>query len=124
MTDAGVTLVTLGVGATTVKPAARVSLPYDAVDDLRLAVDEASAMLLALRPRPTTLTLEVESLPDRLEIVVRSDVAVPGWPSPEIERTLGWTVLSALVDDVRPEAPPEGPALRLVKRIPDPAPTR
>lgn len=103
--------------------AARAPLPYDAVDDLRLAVDEASAMLLAIRAPATTITLEVETLPDRLEIVVRSDVDVVGWPAPGMERTVGWTVLSALVDGVRTEAQPGGAALRLVKRIHGPAPT-
>jgi anti-sigma regulatory factor (Ser/Thr protein kinase) len=85
-------------------------------------VDEASAMLLAIRAPATTITLEVETLTDRLEIVVRSDVEVTGWPAPGMESTVGWTVLSALVDDVRTETR-GGPALRLVKRIQGPAPT-
>jgi serine/threonine-protein kinase RsbW len=96
--------------------ASRARVTVDAVDDLRLAVTEAASRLLAIRAGLSTLTLEAEVLEDRIELAVRADAPVADWPPPGFEQTLAWTVMTALVDAIRPELSGDGPALRLVKR--------
>ena len=67
--------------------AARCDLTIDQIEDLRIAVDEASAHLTAL------FTLE----PGALRVVA----SVPAHPSAKPDRSgLAWTVLSALADDL------------------------
>jgi serine/threonine-protein kinase RsbW len=102
--------------AVTAAVASRLQIPYDGIEDLRLAVDEASARLLMLRAETRSLTLRLEPYDDRLEIVVRVDASVGEWPAPGLEETLAWTVLVALVDAVRPETDRDGPSIRMVKR--------
>lgn len=105
--------------AVTAAVASRLQVPYDAIEDLRLAVDEASARLLMLRAETHVLTLRLEPHADRLEIVVYVDASVTEWPAPGLEETLAWKVLVALVDAVRPEMDRDGPSIRLVKRLAD-----
>lgn len=102
--------------AVTAAVASRLQIPYDGIEDLRLAVDEASARLLMLRTEARSLTLRLEPYDDRLEIVVCVEASVGEWPAPGLEETLAWTVLVALVDAVRPETDRDGPSIRMVKR--------
>jgi len=96
--------------------AARADFTYDAIDDLRLAVDEACAQLLAFRSPATTLSIVVETLADGgLGVLASTDADASAWPPEGIERTLTWQVLAALADDARVETA-GGPALRLTKR--------
>ena len=99
--------------------AARLDFPYDALDDLRMVVDEASAALLAIRPPAGRLTLRLTSGDGRLEILVGSDASGESWPAPDVERTLAWKVLEALTDEARFETTPEGPAVRAIRRLGD-----
>lgn len=100
--------------------AARADFTYDSIDDLRLAVDEASAQLLAFESPATTLTLRISSTEGGgdLDVVVSTDadVGTAAWPPEGAERTLTWQVLSALADEARFERLDSGPALRLRKR--------
>jgi serine/threonine-protein kinase RsbW len=99
--------------------AARLDFPYDALDDLRMVVDEASAALLAIRPPAGRLTLRLTSGDGRLEILVGSDASGESWPAPDVERTLTWKGLEALTDEARFETTPEGPAVRAIRRFGD-----
>ena len=104
--------------------AARADLTYDEIDDLRLAVDEACAQLLALPAASMTLAMKLAALDDGgLVVVVTSDAESPAWPPPGAERTLTWQVLAALADEARFEEVEGHPALRLIKRR-QPAPAR
>lgn len=107
--------------AVTAAVASNLEISYDGIDDLRLAVDEAGARLLAIRAPMTELRLEIERSPDRLEAVVSVDAAISesDWPTPGLEATVAWTVLVALVDVARPELRRGAPAVRLVKRTRD-----
>ncbi|HEY7486871.1 MAG TPA: anti-sigma factor [Streptosporangiaceae bacterium] len=77
--------------------AARLDFTLDEIEDLRIAVDEACAMLLAQAVPGTDLTCEFELTGDAMRIAV-SVLTVDGRePSRE---TFAWTVLSSLAGDV------------------------
>ena len=100
--------------------AARADFTFDAIDDLRLAVDEACAQLLSFAAPASNLTLRITSTDQGggLEVVASTDadIATAAWPPDGAERTLTWQVLSALADEARFERLATGPALRMRKR--------
>jgi serine/threonine-protein kinase RsbW len=96
--------------------ASRVPLSLDDVDDLRLAVDEACARLLALGGEPRAIRLDLRSSPDRFEVVVAADAPTRSWPPTGFDDTLAWRVLGALAESVRFELWNGAPAIRIVKR--------
>jgi serine/threonine-protein kinase RsbW len=77
--------------------AARLDFNLDEIEDLRIAVDEACAMLLAQAVPGTDLTCEFELTDDAMSVAV-SVLTVDGRrPSHD---TFAWTVLSSLAGDV------------------------
>jgi serine/threonine-protein kinase RsbW len=77
--------------------AARLDFTLDEIEDLRIAVDEACAMLLAQAVPGTDLTCEFELTGDAMRIavsVLTMDGAVPS------RDTFAWTVLSSLAGEV------------------------
>ena len=96
--------------------AARADFSFDAIDDLRLAVDEACAQLLSFRPGATVLEIEIAWDQDGLEVVAAIDGDATGWPPPGSEDTLTWQVLAALADEATFDRTHAGPAVRLRKR--------
>lgn len=77
--------------------AARLDFNLDEIEDLRIAIDEACAMLLAQAVPGTDLTCEFELTGDAMSIGV-SVLTVDGQlPSRD---TFAWTVLSSLAGDV------------------------
>ncbi len=92
---------------------ARLDLTYDRIDDLRIAVDEACAQLLAISSR--TMTMQVTPDGDRIKVFVCSDASVSAddWPPPKVEDSLAWRILAGLADDVRFELSDQGPAVRV-----------
>ena len=77
--------------------AARLDFTLDEIEDLRIAVDEACAMLLAQAVPGTDLECEFELTGDAMRIAV-SVLTVDGLePSRD---TFAWTVLSALAGEV------------------------
>ncbi len=80
--------------------AARLDFTLDEIEDLRIAVDEACAMLLAQALPGTDLTCEFELTGDAMRISV-SVLTVDGEePSRD---TFAWTVLSSLAGEVDAE---------------------
>ena len=74
--------------------AARNDFTVDAIDDLRIAVDEACSLLL---PQATDGVLECVFQIDPPQLTVRTSAVVPeGW-TPDTT-SFGWTVLTALVE--------------------------
>ena len=99
--------------------AARADFTFDSIDDMRLAVDEASAQLLAFAAPATSLTLRILLTEEGgMEVIASTDadISTAVWPPDGAERTLTWQVLSALADEARFERLDSGPALRLWKR--------
>jgi len=109
--------------AVTASVAARMDMPFDGIEDLRLAVDEACAWLLGLAGGATSVTLRLRPMDDRLEAVVSIDAAGRAWPPPDLEKSLSWKVLSALVDTVSLDAEASRPSIRLIKRTLEPSRT-
>ena len=77
--------------------AARLDFTLDEIEDLRIAVDEACAMLLAQAEPDSTLECDFELSRDTMTISVSADSAADGPPSKD---TFAWTVLSALAGSV------------------------
>ena len=77
---------------------ARADLPLDQLEDVRLAVDEAVSQSILDAPRDAEVTCTFTHVDSTLEI----DVSAPSVSGrPPGTNTFSWTVLSALVDDVR-----------------------
>lgn len=102
----------------TASVAARLDLPYDAIDDLRLAVDEACAQLLPVGAEGSALTLRMTPTEEGLELVAEIEARGVDWPPPEAEESLAWRLMSALADEARFERGDDGPAIHLTKRFP------
>ena len=77
--------------------AMRMDFDLDAVEDLRLAVDEACATLASIALGDAPLTVVFEATRDALKI----DAWVPTAPGTDVPRDgFGWAVLDTLVDSV------------------------
>jgi len=109
--------------AVTASVAARLPIPYDAIEDLRLAVDEACAWLLARGRSASGVTLLLRPLDDRLEAEVSIDAADGPWPPPDLQQSLPWKILSALVDTISVDTERGRPSIRLTKRTLEPSRT-
>src|SRR4051812_31374963 len=77
--------------------AARLDFTLDDIEDLRIAVDEACAMLLAQAAPAATLDCTFEMLPKTMKVCVSVITTNGQQPSRD---TFAWTVLSALAGSV------------------------
>jgi serine/threonine-protein kinase RsbW len=92
--------------------AARLDFTLDDIEDLRIAVDEACAMLLSQAIPGSSLECSFALSPDDMTITV----AVPSLnPRPPSGDTFAWTVLSALAGTVEARVGP-GDRLAIVMR--------
>jgi serine/threonine-protein kinase RsbW len=84
--------------------AARLDFTLDEIEDLRIAVDEACAMLLAQAIPGTSLQCAFDLDTDQMTITVSVVAAQPRMPAKD---TFAWTVLSALAGTVDSRLGPE-----------------
>jgi len=92
--------------------AARLDFTLDDIEDMRIAVDEACAMLLSQAIPGSSLECSFSLRPDDMTITV----AVPSLnPRPPSADTFAWTVLSALAGSVEAQVGP-GDRLAIVMR--------
>jgi hypothetical protein len=91
-------------------------LPVDALDDLRLAVDEASSYLLTRHPQGSQLRLELMPSPTELCATVSIDAPPDGWPDTGFADSLSSKVLTCLVDSVDTSTTGGRPAILVRKR--------
>jgi serine/threonine-protein kinase RsbW len=93
--------------------AATMDFTIDAIDDLRLVVDEACGQVLELSPDSKSLMLTIGTRDETLELTVSGDGS-PAKPTKSVKDSMAWTILSALSDSVSIE---DGglPAVRLTK---------
>jgi serine/threonine-protein kinase RsbW len=94
--------------------AARLQFTLDEIEDLRIAVDEACAMLLAVSAPSSDLTCEFEVTPAALTIEV--GVPVQGTAALPGNQSFSWQVLTALAGEVAADTTPGRAAIRLTKR--------
>jgi len=87
--------------------AARLDFTLDDIEDMRIAVDEACAMLLSQAVPGSSLECSFTLGPDDMTITVAVQSLNPAPPSAD---TFAWTVLSALAGSVEAQV---GPADRL-----------
>lgn len=84
--------------------AAHADLTLDAIDDLRLAVDEAFAVLIAHKPESGAVTIKFTIHSEQLDI----ELTGPAGSPPPDKSSFAWTVLSALVHEVSTQTSPAG----------------
>jgi len=94
-------------------------LPIDAIDDLRIAVDEAFALLVPLGAEPKVATLELEPSHGRLRATLRMPVDPGRWPPLGLDRSLAWKVIVGLTDEAVIDARAGEAVVVLVKRTLD-----
>lgn len=87
--------------------AARADFDLDTVEDLRLAVDEAAAELVAIAAADAVLTCTLWLDATQMEITT----SVPARPGAGVRQdSFGWRVLTTLVDQVRVIGEPDSDA--------------
>ena len=90
--------------------AARLDMAIDDVEEVRIAIDEAAALLLHLHAPVTTLRAELAADASGLTIRISSDVAVSSdWPPPGIEDAWPWRVITGLCDEAGFDVSATGP---------------
>ena len=77
--------------------AARLDFTLDDIEDLRIAVDEACAMVLPQARVDSDLTCAFDLEPTRLTVAVTAECDTPQAPDRD---SFAWTVLSALTTEV------------------------
>jgi serine/threonine-protein kinase RsbW len=80
--------------------AARLDMPIDQIEEIRLAVAEAASLLLA-ETAGTNLRLAIRRDDDVIDVTLASDGGTDGWVAERIEASWAWLVLQRLSDDVR-----------------------
>lgn len=96
---------------------ARFDLTYEHIDEMRMAVDEACALLLRLAPG-NSLWLRLQPSDGSLTAEVGSEGAAAPWPPDDIERSWPWKVIAGLADDAHVDVTDRGPSIVIVKRVP------
>jgi len=86
--------------------AAQLQFTYEEIDDLRIAVDEACAQLLARRGSAETLRIDYHL--KSAELLVEVSVRAPDRGEPLERDTFAWQILTALTDEVTERAEPDG----------------
>lgn len=106
--------------------AARLHLPYDAVEDLKVALAEActNAIQHAYGNGEGRVTVSFDLDEARLTIVVSDKgkgfdyrSVARKMPDPEKERGLGLYLIRALVDEVDVKSSPEGSTVTMIKNL-------
>ncbi|MEP6475901.1 MAG: anti-sigma regulatory factor [Actinomycetota bacterium] len=91
--------------------AARLELSIDAVEEMRIAIDEAAALLLQL-DGATVLRAQISADASTVATLLSTDGAVVSeWPPPGAERSWPWRVITGLCDEAAFERSVDGPAI-------------
>jgi serine/threonine-protein kinase RsbW len=97
--------------------AARLELAIDDIEEMRIAIDEAAALLLNLHGPATSLRAELTADGQALTVELSTDVpASSDWPPPGIEEAWPWRVITGLCDQARCDVSATGPAVWMLRR--------
>ncbi len=103
--------------------ATRMQLPIDAIDDLRLAVDEAVAFLLTTDRSATRVEMRLDPTDTALTATIGMDSSIERWPPAGYQETLPWQVISGLTEGASVTRSEDGtPVIRFAKRTLDARP--
>jgi serine/threonine-protein kinase RsbW len=80
--------------------AARLDMPIDQIEDVRLAVAEAASLLLQ-ETQATSLRMTIGRDSDTLDVTLMSDGRVDLWPTDHVLASWPWLVVKGLTDEVR-----------------------
>jgi serine/threonine-protein kinase RsbW len=95
--------------------AARLDMPIDQIEDIRLAVAEAGSLLLQETPA-TSLRMTIGRDGDTLDVTLMSDGRVDPWPTDRVLASWPWLVVKGLTDEVRADrAEGAGPSISFTK---------
>jgi serine/threonine-protein kinase RsbW len=110
----------LGVLRTaTASLASRLQFTLDEIEDLRIAVDEACAILLALASLEAVLSCRFIVTENALTVDATVPTDNPASVRLPTGESFAWQVLSALTDDVAATVEGDQVTIRLTKRRPD-----
>lgn len=79
--------------------AARLALPFDEVEDLRLAIGECCNRLIGAAAEGAGLELSLTSSPATLTARVRLDAPAATWPPTEQVASLSWSIIQGLAEE-------------------------
>ena len=95
--------------------AARLDLPIDEIEDIRLAVTEAASLLLE-EGDATSLQMSIGRDGDTMEVTLTSDGRSDPWPTDRVKGSWPWLVMKGLTDEVRADrAEGAGPSIGFTK---------
>jgi anti-sigma regulatory factor (Ser/Thr protein kinase) len=80
--------------------ASRMRFDLSRLEDLRLAVDEASNYAIAHAPRDSSLEVEIDPGKEYLEIVLKSELAANGETRSAIPESFSRMIMESVVDQV------------------------
>jgi serine/threonine-protein kinase RsbW len=95
--------------------AARLDMPIDQIEDIRLAVTEASSLLLE-ETDATSLRMTIGREGDTLNVTLATDGRVDPWPTDRVLASWAWLVVKGLTDEIRADPADEaGPSITFTK---------
>jgi serine/threonine-protein kinase RsbW len=95
--------------------AARLDMPIDQIEDLRLAVTEAASLLLD-EGEPTGLRMTIGRDDATLDVTLTSDGRADPWPTERVLSSWPWLVVKGLTEDLRADrADGSGPSISFTK---------
>jgi serine/threonine-protein kinase RsbW len=80
--------------------AARMDMPIDQIEDIRLAVTEAASLLLE-EGDATSLRMTIGRDGDTLGVTLTSDGRADPWPTDRVMASWPWLVVKGLTDEIR-----------------------
>ena len=80
--------------------AARLDMPIDQIEDIRLAVTEAASLLLD-EADATSLRMIIGRDGDTLDVTLTTDGRVDPWPTDRVLASWPWLVVKGLTDEIR-----------------------
>lgn len=95
--------------------AARLDMPIDQIEDIRLAVTEAASLLLD-EADATSLRMTLAREGDSLGVTLTTDGRVEAWPTDRILASWPWLVVKGLTDEIRADrGDGAGPSISFTK---------
>jgi serine/threonine-protein kinase RsbW len=98
--------------------AARLDMPIDQIEEVRLAVTEAASLLLDEVDATTSIRMTIGRDAGALDVRLSADGHADPWPSDRALASWPWLVVKGLTDEIRAERHDgDGPSIRFIKRL-------